>query len=141
MNHHTACRLARHPIAAAATLLCALAAQAQTPPAAPAAPENQTVDRIVITAQKREQAAIDVPASVSTVSADRLQRSGAVRLEDYAAQVPGMSITALSRGYTSVVLRGISTGIAQATPSTGTISGDHERKFWIRPTLTFESWM
>jgi iron complex outermembrane recepter protein len=29
-----------------------------------------------------------------------------------------MSITALTRGYTSVVLRGISTGIGQATPST-----------------------
>jgi outer membrane receptor protein involved in Fe transport len=115
MTHPTPYRMARHPVAAAATLLCALAAQAQT---TPAPEENQTVDRIVITAQKREQAAIDVPASVSTVSADRLQRSGAVRLEDYAAQVPGMSITALSRGYTSVVLRGISTGISQATPST-----------------------
>jgi iron complex outermembrane receptor protein len=111
-------RLVRHPVAAAAALLCAFAAQAQTAvdPNKPA--ENQTVDKVVITAQKREQAAIDVPASVSTVSAERLQRSGAVRLEDYAAQVPGMSITALSRGYTSVVLRGISTGIAQATPST-----------------------
>jgi iron complex outermembrane recepter protein len=120
MTPSTTRRLARHPIAAAATLLCALTAQAQTapPPADPAKAENQTVDRIVITAQKREQAAIDVPASVSTVDADRLQRSGALRLEDYVAQVPGMSITALSRGYTSVVLRGISTGIAQATPST-----------------------
>ena len=120
MTHTAHHRLARHPIAAAAMLLCALAAQAQPAPApAPTGPEdNQTVDRVVITAQKREQAAIDVPASVSSVSADRLQRSGAVRLEDYAAQVPGMSITALSRGNTSVVLRGISTGIAQATPST-----------------------
>lgn len=120
MTHAFPRRLARHPLAAAATMLCALAAQAQTAPtpAQPEPAENQTLDRVVITAQKREQAAIDVPASVSTVSAERLQRSGAVRLEDYAAQVPGMSITALSRGYTSVVLRGISTGIAQATPST-----------------------
>ena len=31
---------------------------------------------------------------------------------------PGMTLTALTRGYTSVVLRGISTGISQATPST-----------------------
>ncbi|MET0338963.1 MAG: TonB-dependent receptor plug domain-containing protein, partial [Caulobacter sp.] len=71
------------------------------------AQNNDLIDELIVTAQKREQAAIDVPASVSTVNADRLQRSGAVRLEDYAAQVPGMSITALSRGYTSVVLRGI----------------------------------
>jgi outer membrane receptor protein involved in Fe transport len=116
MTHPTAQRLALHPIAAAATLCCALVAQAQTTPPATAEPQN--LDRIVITAQKREQAAIDVPASVSTVEADRLSRSGAVRLEDYAAQMPGMSVTAVSRGFSSVVLRGISTGISQPTPGT-----------------------
>ena len=102
-------------IALAASLLCALSAQAQT---AARDDDDKSVEKVVVTAQKREQAAIDVPASVSTVSADRLSRSGLVRLEDYAAQIPGMTITALSRGYSSVVLRGISTGISQATPST-----------------------
>jgi len=116
MTHRSPTRLTLHPVAAATALLCAFAAQAQTSPPAPT--ENQTVDRIVITAQKREQAAIDVPASVSTVDADRLSRSGAVRLEDYAAQMPGMSVTAVSRGFSSVVLRGISTGISQPTPGT-----------------------
>jgi hypothetical protein len=29
----------------------------------------------------------------------------------------------------------------QATDSSGTISGDHERKFWMRPTFTLLSWM
>ncbi|MES2959070.1 MAG: TonB-dependent receptor [Pseudomonadota bacterium] len=114
-------RPARHPIAVAASLLCTFAAQAQNAPVGPStqpATENQTVQNIVVTAQKREQAAIDVPASVSTVNADRLQRSGAVRLEDYAAQMPGMSVTAVSRGFSSVVLRGISTGISQPTPGT-----------------------
>jgi iron complex outermembrane recepter protein len=120
MTQPTSLRFARRHTAAAASLLCALCAQAQTTeaPATPQAPDYQSVEKVIITAQKREQAAIDVPASVSTVSAERLQRSGAVRLEDYAAQVPGLSITALSRGFTSVVLRGISTGISQATPST-----------------------
>lgn len=114
-------RPAPDPIAVAASLLCAFAAQAQTAPAAQgtqAGDNIQTVDKVVITAQKREQAAIDVPASVSTVQADRLSRSGAVRLEDYAAQMPGMSVTAVSRGFSSVVLRGISTGISQPTPGT-----------------------
>ncbi len=108
----------QRPIAAAVALFCAFAAQAQTTATPAEPPENQTVDRIVITAQKREQAAIDVPASVSTVNAERLTRSGAVRLEDYAAQMPGMSVTAVSRGFSSVVLRGISTGISQPTPGT-----------------------
>nr|WP_276597111.1 TonB-dependent receptor [Pelomonas aquatica] len=61
---------------------------------------------------------IDVPSSVTAVRAESLASAGLVRLEDYAAEVPGMSITALSRGFTSVVLRGISTGISQATPAT-----------------------
>ncbi len=103
--------------ATAAALLCTLA----LPPgarAADASDDQQPLGRVTITAQKREQAALDVPASVSTVSADRLERSGLSRLEDYAAQLPGVSITAQTRGYTSVVLRGISTGMAQATPST-----------------------
>lgn len=106
----------RRPTAVAASLLCALAAQAQT--AADPAADAQSVEKVVVTAQKREQAAIDVPASVATVNAERLTRSGAVRLEDYAAQMPGMSVTAVSRGFSSIVLRGISTGISQPTPGT-----------------------
>ncbi|MDE2369910.1 MAG: TonB-dependent receptor [Burkholderiales bacterium] len=121
----------RTSTAAAAALLCSLASlahgQSEVPAARPAAPSNasaasddnaQRLDKIIVTAQKREQATIDVPASVATIGAEQLQDSGAVRLEDYAARLPGVSITALSRGFTSVVLRGISTGISQATPAT-----------------------
>jgi len=82
------------------------------------ADKPQNSEKMIVTAQKREQMAIDVPASVTSVSADPLTRAGATRLEDYAATIPGVSVTALSRGFTSVVIRGISTGISQATPST-----------------------
>ena len=119
------------PTALAAATLCAVAAlhagQAHAQAAAAAAPASAAstpdatkgnLQEVIVTAQKREQALIDVPASVTAISAARLTESGLDRLEDYVAEVPGMSITALSRGYTSVVLRGISTGISQATPST-----------------------
>ena len=79
---------------------------------------QQSLGAIIVTAQKREQAAIDVPASVTALSAEQLTRAGLDRLADYAAEVPGMTVTTLTRGYTSVVIRGISTGISQATPST-----------------------
>ena len=118
------------PTALAAATLCALgalhagqahaqgaAAAPATPASAPAQPQGN-LQQVLVTAQKREQALIDVPASVTAISATRLTEGGLDRLEDYVAEVPGMSITALSRGYTSVVLRGISTGISQATPST-----------------------
>jgi iron complex outermembrane recepter protein len=118
------------PTAFAAAALCAFAglhagqahAQAVAAAAAPAsaasASEQGNLQQVMVTAQKREQALIDVPASVTAINATRLTEGGLDRLEDYVAEVPGMSITALSRGYTSVVLRGISTGISQATPST-----------------------
>jgi len=119
------------PTAMAAATLCALAAlhagqahaqaaAASAPAASASAPDDtkSNLQEVLVTAQKREQALIDVPASVTAISATRLTEGGLDRLEDYVAEVPGMSIIALSRGYTSVVLRGISTGIAQATPST-----------------------
>ena len=128
--------LAARPTAVAAAALCALvalhanqahaqaaavaapAASAAASAAAPTPAESQSIMRVIVTAQKREQALIDVPASVTAINAQRLTEGGLDRLEDYVAEVPGMSITALSRGYTSVVLRGISTGISQASPST-----------------------
>jgi len=119
------------PTALAAATLCAFAAlhaghahaqAAVAPDAAASAPardaNTSNLQQVLVTAQKREQALIDVPASVTAISAARLTEGGLDRLEDYVAEVPGMSIIALSRGYTSVVLRGISTGISQATPST-----------------------
>ena len=89
---------------------CALAADIES--------ELLALEEVTVTAQKREQSILDVPISVSALDAGVLTNSGLERLTDYAAQIPGMSVTAVSRGYTSVVLRGISTGISQATPST-----------------------
>ncbi len=113
--------------AAVGWLACTMAAAAtgQDTPSAPAAvasaPQDPTqVDqlRVVVTANKREQAAIDVPASVSAISGETLVQGGAARLEDYAAQVPGLAISSVSRGQTQVTLRGIGTGNAQAMPTT-----------------------
>jgi iron complex outermembrane receptor protein len=108
---------ARTATAVAASLLCSMssAAFAQS---VEDKPEATSLTRIVVTANKREQASIDVPASVSTVSAERLALGGATRLEDFVAQVPGMALTAMTRGQTVVTLRGIGTGSAQAMPTT-----------------------
>jgi len=85
---------------------------------AASAAEATSIKGVVVKAQKREQAAIDVPASVTAISAQRLTRSGATQLEDYSAQVPGMAITS-NGGSVQVILRGISTGLSQAAPTTG----------------------
>ncbi|MES3021574.1 MAG: TonB-dependent receptor [Pseudomonadota bacterium] len=121
MNHLRAPRpthsTARTATAVAASLLCTMSAYAQN---ATMEVNSDTVglNQVIVTANKREQAAIDVPASVSTVSAERLALGGATRLEDFVAQIPGMAITAETRGQTTVTLRGIGTGSAQAMPTT-----------------------
>ncbi len=119
-------RLDRTSVAIAASVLCALTQAAHGQAAAASAPaasgtssgEAETVQRVIVTANKREQAAIDVPASVSAVGGERLSLGGATRLEDFAAQIAGLSLIELTRGQTAVVLRGISTGAVLQTPTT-----------------------
>ncbi len=125
-------RFDRTSAAIAASLLCLLAtpaAHAQSVPAdasaAPAATaasgagsEIATLDKVIVTANKREQAAIDVPASVAAISAERLTLGGSNRLADFAAEIPGLSVIEQTRGQMAVVLRGISTGALQSTPTT-----------------------
>ena len=123
MKHLSAPRIsypsARTATAVAAALLCSMSAGAYAQNASmPANDDAVGLNKVIVTANKREQAAIDVPASVSTVSAERLALGGATRLEDYVAQIPGVAITAASRGQTTVTLRGIGTGSAQAMPTT-----------------------
>ncbi|KQV90195.1 hypothetical protein ASD15_22965 [Massilia sp. Root351] len=108
-------RLPRTATAAAAALLCAMQS---IPAMAQQAEANQTVDKVVITAQKREQAAIDVPASVTAVVAEQLTRDGKTKLEDYVAQIPGLSLSSFRQGFSQVTLRGITTGVAQSASST-----------------------
>jgi iron complex outermembrane receptor protein len=104
----------RTAIAAAASLLCAL----QAMPVHAQQADDESLNKVIVTAQKREQAAIDVPASVTAVRADQLAREGKVRLEDYAAQIPGLSLSSFRPGFTQVTLRGITTGVAQSASTT-----------------------
>jgi outer membrane receptor protein involved in Fe transport len=106
----------RTAIAAAAALLCAL--QAVPAQAQAQQDDDEALNKVIVTAQKREQAAIDVPASVTALRADQLVREGKVRLEDYAAQIPGLSLSSFRPGFTQVTLRGITTGVAQSASTT-----------------------
>jgi outer membrane receptor protein involved in Fe transport len=74
---------------------------------------------IVVTAQKREQRLIDVPAAISVVGAEDLAQFQASSLTDIAAKVPGLQIdSAGSPGQTTISLRGIAPLGASATVGT-----------------------
>lgn len=63
-----------------------------------------------MTAQKREERLIDVPASIVAVTATALQRQNAINLADYVAQVPGLTLNSQPGGISQLSIRGISTG-------------------------------
>lgn len=94
------------------------AAQATTPAPAQLAAADANSNEIVVTAQKREQALIDVPQSVSVVSGETLERQQAFNFQDYAKLVPGLQIAQENPGEARIVLRGINTGGVASTVAT-----------------------
>lgn len=69
---------------------------------------SQTLEEIVVTANKREERAIDVAASVQVANAELIDRVAATRLTEYAAFVPGLQVQpGVNAGQQTVILRGI----------------------------------
>ena len=84
------------------------------------APTNQSVtddnaQAIVVTAQKRAEVLLDVPASVTVVGGDTLERQQATNFQDYLSLVPGLSLNGSTAGVTRITLRGVNTGGVAST--------------------------
>jgi len=90
--------------AAAAQVVSAGAGQGQLPD-----------EDIVVTAQKREQALIDVPQSISVIGEGSLERNQATNFKDYLKLVPGLQLNQSTPGFGRLVLRGINTGGVAST--------------------------
>jgi outer membrane receptor protein involved in Fe transport len=84
----------------------ASAQQAPQPPKAGA----ETIDRLVVTATKRESSVQDVPFSINAQTEEDIRRSGAVTLEDLSRNVAGLAIQNLGPGQSQVSIRGVSSG-------------------------------
>ncbi|WEK00220.1 MAG: TonB-dependent receptor [Candidatus Sphingomonas phytovorans] len=93
--------------ALAGTSLLAATAEAQTTPAG-ANPEVE--GDIVVTARKRSERLQDTPVPVTVLNSSTLVARNQTRLQDYFAQVPGLSINPAGDGTSNIMLRGISTG-------------------------------
>ncbi len=68
------------------------------------------IDRIVVTATKRETTLRDVPFSINAQTEEDIRKSGAVTLEDLARNVAGLAIQNLGPGQSQVSIRGVSSG-------------------------------
>jgi len=91
--------------------------QEQAPPQAEPAPAVDN-EEIIVTAQKREQALLDVPQSISVVSSETLENLHATRFSDYLTRIPSANIVETQSGSSRIVLRGVNTSGVGATVST-----------------------
>src|SRR5580704_14507320 len=62
------------------------------PAAAQQVESSSTLQEITVTATRREMSVEEVPYSLSVVSADQLERTGATDIASLARQVPGLSM-------------------------------------------------
>src|SRR5215471_16680633 len=78
-----------------------------------------TLEEVIVTAQRRAEPLLDVPVSISVISAADIERLHATHLRDLEAAAPGFTIKpGGSPGQGEIVLRGLSTfagGAAVAT--------------------------
>jgi iron complex outermembrane receptor protein len=102
-------------VCAAVGLLPSGPALAQSTP--DTGPVEGRLPQIIVTAEKRNQRAQDIPLSVSVVSAADIERSGARDFDDVLLSIPGVSYSATESGLSRYSIRGIST--AASSPTVG----------------------
>ncbi|MEZ0495241.1 TonB-dependent receptor [Sphingomonas sp. IW22] len=110
-------------LSAAAMLLCSVAvpALAQSSVQDPAATPDQGAtdsNEILVTAQKIEQRAVDVPITISAVTGERIKDLGVGDLDELSSYIPGLNIQEQSANNPGIVIRGITSdsGSAQQGP-------------------------
>lgn len=97
-------------VMAALISLTALPALAQDAPAQDKKEEAKTLDALVVTAQKREEATQDVPIVVTTLTQQTLQDTGVRDIKDLQILVPGLTVTSTqNEAITTARIRGIGT--------------------------------
>jgi outer membrane receptor protein involved in Fe transport len=110
----------RASMIALATILAAAPQAAFAQDAAePAADEEQrSATDIIVTTQKIEQRAVDVPITISAVSGARIRELGVADLDELSYYTPGLLIQEQSANNPGVVIRGITSdsGSAQQGP-------------------------
>src|SRR3546814_18413482 len=86
--------------------------------------EGATGEVIVVTARKREEAALDVPMSISVLSGDRLEKLGVRNLRDVGSLFPGVSFNDSNGSGGEFSIRGLtSAGSGSDTSKIGRASG------------------
>ncbi len=78
-------------------------------PALFAQEDDEQIETIVVTAQKREQSILDVPFSISAVSQQEMEAAGVNSMADIFRRVPALSVIDQGAARKNVIIRGIQT--------------------------------
>lgn len=104
-------RMNPNPIATA-VVLALISANAAAQQAAEPVEARSPLEEVTVTAQKREESIQDVPLSITALSGDSLEKTGAQGFRDWADYVPGVRIyqgtQANRRAGPAAVMRGVS---------------------------------
>ena len=92
-----------------ATLATGVAVAALMAPELARAQDAASLDDVIVTAQRREQALQDVPITISVVTSDTLEALAADDIGDISAFVPGLSVSNSSPTQARYNIRGVST--------------------------------
>lgn len=85
----------------------------------------QTLEEIVVTANKREQSARDVAGSLTALSGEALEERGIQGMKDYLASLPSVAFQDRGVARNKIVIRGVSSGLdASEEPTTGVYIGE-----------------
>ncbi len=99
-----------------ASFCIANAAYAQNEGPAEAADAEATEDgEIIVTAQRRSERLLDVPATVSAFSGDDLRERGVSQLRDVSDQMSGVQIFRFVTGQPTFIIRGV--GLVETNPN------------------------
>src|SRR5262245_49871033 len=91
---------------AIATTLCAL--QSAPSFAAEEQLNRQTLEEVIVTAQKRSERLIDAPVAITSVAGDALSEQNIVQISDYYSRIPNLQYNGDTTA--DLALRGVTTG-------------------------------
>ena len=70
------------------------------------AAEGEDANTIIVTAQKREQSAQEIPVSIAALSVEQIERQGISSLQELGNSVAGVNIAAINPGAMQLTIRG-----------------------------------
>ena len=78
--------------------LCAFSILMQGTAVAAESEEDETIEEVVVTATYRETDLMETPVSISAVTSDMVEDTGAQRMEDLFTMIPGLNMVGGGNG-------------------------------------------